>query len=65
MCLFGAFRVQKRAPDPLELELEMVVSHQVGAGDGTVASERAASAFNRCAICPAPSSINFKEKVAN
>ena len=32
-CLVPApSEVQKRAPDPLELELQMVVSHSVGAG---------------------------------
>ena len=31
----GAHRGQKRASDPLELELQMVVSHQVGSRNGT------------------------------
>jgi hypothetical protein len=30
-----AHRVQKRALDPLELKLQMVVSHNVGAGNQT------------------------------
>ena len=33
--------------DPLELELQMVVSHHVGAGNQTETSARAASALNR------------------
>jgi hypothetical protein len=32
MCLPNACRGQKRESDPLELELEMVVSHHVSAG---------------------------------
>lgn len=35
MCVPGTYKCQKRAPDPLELELQIVVSHQVGAGDKT------------------------------
>ena len=31
----GAHEDQKRASDPLELELQTVVSHHVGAGDWT------------------------------
>lgn len=34
-CTSGACRGQKRASDPLELKLRMVVSHQVGAGNRT------------------------------
>ena len=32
-CMHGASRVQKRYLDPLELELQRVVSHHVEAGD--------------------------------
>ena len=45
MSVSDAFRVQKRSPDPPELELQMAVS-QVGAWNGTGSSEEAASAFN-------------------
>jgi hypothetical protein len=31
--MFGAHRGQKEAPDPLALEIQMVVSHDVGAGN--------------------------------
>lgn len=37
----------------LELELEMVVTHHVGAGTGSVSSARAASTLNYGAISPA------------
>ena len=37
----------KRASDPLELELQMIVSHHGHAGDGTQGPERAARALNR------------------
>lgn len=33
MCVPGACRGQKRVSDPLELELQMVVSHNAGAGN--------------------------------
>lgn len=46
MCMPVAFGVEKRASDPLELALQMVVSHRMGTGNGTRASERAASAFH-------------------
>ena len=35
MCVPGACGGQKRVSDPLELELQKVVSHRVGAGNGT------------------------------
>ena len=35
MCVPGAHRGQKRASDPLELELWMVISNDVGAGNQT------------------------------
>ena len=38
--------------DPLELELQMVVSHHVKAGNWTQSSARAASALNCWAISP-------------
>jgi hypothetical protein len=31
-CVLSAYQGQKRAPDPLELELKMVVNHHMGAG---------------------------------
>lgn len=31
-CVTGACRIQIRASDPLGLELQMVVSHNIGAG---------------------------------
>ena len=34
-CVFGACGGQKRALDALELELQMVVSHHMGAGNQT------------------------------
>jgi hypothetical protein len=33
MCVPGAYEVQKRVWYPLELELQAVVSHHVGAGN--------------------------------
>jgi hypothetical protein len=38
-----AHRGQKRTLDPLNLQLQMAISHQVGAGNQTSCSERAAS----------------------
>jgi hypothetical protein len=34
-CVPGVFKSQKRVSDSLELELQAVVSHQVGVGNGT------------------------------
>lgn len=44
----------KRASDPLELELWMLVSHHVGAGLELGCPTKAASALNCGAIPPAP-----------
>jgi hypothetical protein len=33
MCVLGVCRDQKRASDPLELEIKMTVNHCVGAGN--------------------------------
>ena len=46
---------QKRATVPLELELQMVVTHHVGAGSFA----RAASASNHWAISPARQQLVF------
>ena len=46
---------QKRATVPLELELQMVVTHHVGAGSFA----RAASAYNHWAISPAHQQLVF------
>lgn len=54
MYVSDAFRVQRRLSDPSEPELQMIVSPQVGAWNGTGSSERVASAFNCRAICLAP-----------
>lgn len=35
-CVWSAFGGQKRASDPLELKLQMVVRHYVGAGNWTL-----------------------------
>lgn len=42
----GAHRSQKRALAPLELKLEMLGGHGVGAGDQSQSSGRVAGAFN-------------------
>ena len=42
----------KRALGPLELELQMVVSHHVSAKNGTESPARAVSALNHGAISP-------------
>ena len=34
-CVCNAYRGQKRASDPLKLELQTVLSHNVGAGNQT------------------------------
>lgn len=50
----GALGGQKRTLDPLELELEMVVIHHVGAGTWTLrSSTKVTSALNPWAIPPA------------
>lgn len=41
---------QKRALDPLELKLQIVVSHYMGGGDQTLFSGKASSALNHQAI---------------
>lgn len=38
MCMLGAYRGQKRALNPAELELLMLVSHYMGAGNQTSVS---------------------------
>ena len=46
ICTLYAYRVhrdQKRGSDPLELELQMVVGHHVGAGNQTSSSGRTLS----------------------
>ena len=35
LCVLDACEGQKRASDPLEPELQVIVSHHVNAGDGT------------------------------
>ena len=40
MCVPVAQRDQKKAPEPLELELQMVVSYHVGAGNQAQSSAR-------------------------
>jgi hypothetical protein len=45
-CMAGVCEGQKRALDPLKLELQMLVNHYVGAGNQTTSSARAASAVN-------------------
>lgn len=42
----GAHRSQKRALAPLELKLEMLGGHGMGAGDQSQSSGRVAGAFN-------------------
>lgn len=46
-CMHGACRDQERAANPLGLDLQMVVSCHVGAGDPSESFGRAASA-NKC-----------------
>lgn len=45
VCVSGAHTGQKRASDPLEPELEMVVSHCMGSGSQTRSFGRADSAL--------------------
>lgn len=54
---------QMRPSEPPELELQMVVSRHVGAGNRAPprSSERAASALGHWAISPAPGQTSFKE----
>ena len=51
--MFSTRGGQKRALDPQELGLQMVVSHYVGAAVKLVSSARAANALNCRAIIPA------------
>ena len=57
MCMYHmgtkALRGQKKALDPLEPELEMVVNHRWMLGTEPRSSARVASAFNHQAISPA------------
>lgn len=53
MCIPGAYEGQNRALDPLELELQMVVSRHVGNEIKSRSSRREASALNCCAVSPA------------
>ena len=46
MCVPGACRGQKKALDLLELELRMVVSHHVGAGNEILVFCKRGSALN-------------------
>ena len=46
ICIPAAQRGQKRASDSLKLELQMVVSHHMGAGNQILVSQRAASALH-------------------
>lgn len=64
MCKLGARGGQKRGLDLLELELQIVVNHYVGAGNQTwVLSER--DAHCRCwAASPAPCSSVTQDLVA-
>lgn len=59
VCVHGTRGGQKRALDPLELELQMVIICHVGAGNQTRSSCPAANAPNCWAICPAPAMISF------
>lgn len=47
----SAQRGQKRAPDPLGLELEMAMGHHVGSGKEPGSSGRSASVLKHGAIC--------------
>ena len=52
---------QKRVLNPLELELQMVMNHQVSAGDKPGSSARASDTLNHSAISQAPcNDIYFK-----
>ena len=58
--LYSAQRNQKRASDPLELELQTVVNLHVGAGIEPGSSGRAASALNHWAISSSIHLLFFK-----
>ena len=47
MCVPGTHRAQKNVLDPLEVELQMVLSHYVGVGNQTWVLCKGNSALNR------------------
>lgn len=59
MCMPGAYGNQKRASDPLGLELQVVVSHRMRARNRLKVLCRAANALNHRAISPASHKIVF------
>jgi hypothetical protein len=58
--VYSACRGQQGALDPLRLELQTVVSCQVGAGNGTRSSGRAASSITTLSLQP---HISFLKKI--
>lgn len=56
--VLSTHRGQKRVSDPLELDLQMAVSHYVGAGNWTHSSVRATSVLNPWALSLAPQ-VNY------
>lgn len=52
-CVTGACRGEKKALDPMELDVGMAVSHHVGVGKQTRPSGRATSALGQLAISSA------------
>lgn len=53
-CILGVFKVHKRLLDLLEVEIWMVVSHHVDAGNWTQILSRATSALTSLVITPTP-----------
>lgn len=56
----GACGVRKRLTDPLELDLQMVLSHHVGTRDKIQVICKKTSALNCCVISPAPLYANYR-----
>ena len=53
-------RGQKRELDPLELELNMILSHHVGAGNGTQVLWKSSSVLYCCNCCAIPVLLSIK-----
>lgn len=59
-CMPGAHRSQKRESVPLELELQVLLGHQAGAGNGIRSCRRVASALTPLSHLSNPSSSAFQ-----
>lgn len=59
-CKPGAFGGQRRAPDPLDLEFQMAVSHSPVPGAEPGSLTGATSALNRCARLSSPVTGHFE-----